>query len=211
MTKPKVLITVPNQMWLHKHVVFCLLHLQNDNRLDKQIILPTHRPLENNLHHIIKEFLEGDYTHWLSIDADNPPTKNPLDLVFLDLDIVGCPTPVLHIDKQGERPLYLNALDWGGNGWTEHNDKIGLQEVDAIGGGCFVISRRVLEKLKYKQPFQRTYNRDGTVEYGNDYSFSKKAKEAGFKLFAHYDYLCRHFVEVDLLETWEAFYHWKLN
>jgi hypothetical protein len=80
-----------------------------------------------------------------------------------------------------------------------------LQEVDAIGSGCFLVSRRVMLALKDKQPFMRTWNKDGLVEVGGDYSFCRKVKEAGFKIWAHYDYTCDHFNELPLRETINSF------
>lgn len=211
--KPKVLVSVPNQMWIHKWVVGSLMLMAKDTKgTEVNFILPSHRPLENNQAHIMKDFLVGDFDFWVSIDSDNPPTKNPLSLVHLNLDIIGCPTPVLHInpEKPKDWPIYWNAMDdkvEGGKwvGWKPHVPCQGLQEVDAVGGGCWVIARRVLQTLKDKMPFQRTWNPDGTVEIGNDFSFCRKAKSEGFKVFTHFDYPCRHFNEVELTEVQEAF------
>jgi len=84
----KILISIPNTGYIHKHCVFALLKLQKDTRFNLTFILPTHNPYENNLHHIVKDFLTGDYDYWLSFDSDNPPINNPLDLVGLDKDII---------------------------------------------------------------------------------------------------------------------------
>jgi GT2 family glycosyltransferase len=175
-------------------------------------MLPSHIPFENNLHHIIADFMEGDWDYWLSFDADNPPMRNPLDLVELDKDIIGCPTPVWHYDrkniKKGERPIYYNGYKFVSDeeGYTEWADKKGLQKVDAIGTGCFLISRRVFENPEMrKAPFLRKTYPDGIVEKGNDISFCERAKENGFEIYMHYDYLCHHFCELDLNEIAEAF------
>jgi hypothetical protein len=150
------------------------------------------------------DFLNGGEDYWLSMDDDNPPTNNPLDLVEFDCDLIGLPTPVWHNSTPGDRPWYFNALDAVGDAYKPHEPCNGLQEVDAIGSGCFLVSRRVMLKLKDQQPFMRVWNPDGTVEVGGDYSFCRKVKTANFRIWAHYDYPCRHFNELDLVEMLQA-------
>ena len=203
----KILVSVPNTGWIHKSVVSVLLKLQLDGRYKLNIILPTHNPYENNLHHIVADFMGHDEQFWLSIDADNPPLNNPLDLVELDKDIVGLPTPVWHyVGKDGERPIYWNAYDYVGvDGYREHPTKDGLQRVDAVGTGCFLIARRVFEDdVMRMAPFERELNSDGTVHKGNDISFCERARRRAFEIYAHYGYPCRHFSELDLTEVIEA-------
>ena len=151
------------------------------------------------------DFLEGGEDYWLSFDDDNPPLANPLDRVEDDLDLVGFPTPVWHSEVPGDRPYYFNALDRVADGWVPHEPCKGLQEVDAIGSGCFLVARRVIEKLKYSHPFARQWGREGTVEVGCDYSFCEKVRGAGFKIFADYDRPCQHFVELPLVEVIQRF------
>lgn len=208
----RVLIACPNQMWLHKHVVFALLRLQQDQRHLTRIILPTHRPYINSLHKIINEMLAEDWEFLLSFDDDNPPKRNPLDLVELDLDIVGCPTPVWHCLGNGEYPIYYNALDVkpGTDGYKPHEPTEGLQEVDVIGSGCLLVHRRVFEGLRdaprHDRWFFRTWNDKSEAEYSGDYSFCRRAKAAGFRVWAHYDYPCMHFNELELTEVQKAFH-----
>lgn len=206
-----VLISVPNKGWIHKLVSLSLLKLIQDRRYKCNIIMPTHNPLENNLHHIVNDFIKDNYDYWLSIDADNPPTNNPLDLIELDKDIIGCPTPVWHFtDKiKGERPIYENAYKYvpDKDAYIEWPNKQGLQKVDAIGTGCFIIARRVFDNPEMRKGcFTRKLNPDGTVNKGNDISFCERAKEQGFDIYTHYDYRCQHFNELELHEINKAFY-----
>ena len=208
--KKSILITIPNMHWIHKHVVHKLLLLQKDGRYKLNIIMPSHKPYENNLHHIVNDFMAGDYDFWLNIDADNPPMNNPLDLVELDKDIIGLPTPIYHYTgKKGERPIYENVYKYieKDDAYAEWQIKEGLQKVDAIGTGCFLIARRVFEHPEMrKAPFERKLNEDGTVNKGNDISFCERIKEkTDFEIYAHFDYRCDHFCENSLIETTNAF------
>ena len=102
----RALVTVPTTGWVHKHVAMTSNHLRSDPRCGR-MLFSTHRPFENNLSHIVNDFMAGDETFWLSVDADNPPMRNPLDLMELNLDVIGCPTPVWHFTGQpGERPTH---------------------------------------------------------------------------------------------------------
>jgi hypothetical protein len=204
----KILVTVPNECWVHKHVSFALEAIRCDTRYSVKIIYPTHRPYENNLHHIVLEFLRDNYDYWLNIDSDNPPINNPLDLVELDKDIIGLPTPVWHyVGKENERPIYWNAYKYvpEEGAYTEYPIKKGLQKVDAIGTGCFLIARRVFQNVNMQnKPFERKLYSTGCVNKGNDISFCERATKEGFEIYAHYDYPCRHFVELDLVEVSKA-------
>lgn len=207
----KVLVSFPNTGWIHKLVFMAGFKLASDRRHECQIIVPTHRPLENNLHHIVNDFIAGNYDYWLSIDADNPPMDNPLDLIELDKDIMGCPTPVYHFtDKtKGERPWYENAYQHVPeiDEYREYPTKKGLQQVDAVGTGCILIARRVFDNPEMRKgAFTRKLYPDGRVHKGNDISFCERATEQGFKIFAHYDYRCQHFNEIEMHEMIRAFH-----
>lgn len=212
--KKRVLIsfpTNPKHPYLHKILGMFIWNISRDARYILTPIWPTHSPYENNLNHIVKDFIKDDYDFWLNIDSDNPPMKNPIDLIDLDLDIIGLPTPVWHFsgnESKGERPIYWNGYDYvpKEQAYKEHLPREGLQRVDAIGTGCFIVSKRVFEDPFMRiGPFLREYREDGTVLYGNDIAFSSRARNQGFKLYMHYDYPCFHFNELDLNEIVKAF------
>jgi hypothetical protein len=214
--KKSVLVSFPSDPghpYYHKTVSNVMWKLAQDDRYNLTAIWPTHKPYEHNLHRIIKDFLKGDFDFWLNIDSDNPPLNNPLDLVDLNRDIIGLPTPVWHmIDKKGERPIYWNGYDYveEEDAYREHMPRKGLQKVDAIGTGCFLLHKRVfLDKEMQKSPFMRTWLEDGIVYKGNDMSFCEKAKRRGFEIHCHYDYPCDHFSELSLNEISKAIQNLK--
>jgi len=203
--KPKVLLAVPNTGYIHKDVTIAIIRLLQDSRVKSTLILPTRSPTVENRHRIMHDFLNGDYDYLISLDSDNPPTRNIIDLVFYDLDIVGCPTPVWANILRGDYPIYWNAMDKKDDGFKQHvPSSNGLEEVDAVGTGCIVIARRVLEKLQNSLPFIDEYNSKGFREVGHDYGFCTRAKEAGFKVYAHFGYSCKHFNELELTEVISA-------
>lgn len=207
----RVLVTVPNVAgWIHKRVARTLFSIAGDRRFEVEIRLPSLKPYANNLHHCILMALESGADFLLTMDADNPPPPNVLDLCELGLDVVGCPTPVWHSGgPKGDRPWYLNAMvDVGEDGFrplqdVRPEDCHGLAEVDAIGSGCLVISRRVLEAVP--APFHRTWNEDGTQDVGGDFSACRRWRAAGFRVFAHFSYAAQHFCELELSEVIHCF------
>jgi len=205
-----ILVSVPNQHWIHKLVMQKIMYMQLDGRHKLSIILPSHKPFENNLHHIINDFVKGAFDFWLTMDADNPPLNNPLDLIELDKDILGLPTPIVHFDKDhlGDAPVYWNAYDYvkESDAYRPHVPFEGLQKVDAVGTGCVLFAKRVFEHGELRKgAFTRKLNWDGTVNKGNDISFCERARECGFEIFAHYDYPCGHVNEIEVNEMVEHF------
>lgn len=210
----RILISIPNQHWIHKLVVHKVMFMLSDGRYKVSLTMPSHKPYVNNLHHIVKEFLEKGYDFWLNIDADNPPQNNPLDLVRLNKDIIGLPTPIWYYTggngSLGERPVYWNVYDYvsSTDAYTEHNPKKGLQRVDAVGTGCLLIKREVFEDPVMQQgAFFRKWDKRGLMTKGNDIAFCERARNRGFEIYAHYDYPCGHVSELELDEVTQAFDH----
>ena len=208
--KISILVTVPNTHWIQKHVVHKMMLLLTDGRYRVNIQMPSHKPYVNNLHKCMNEFMEGQFDFWLNIDSDNPPLENPLELVELDKDIIGLPTPIWHFtgeESKPQVPIYFNGYDYDSavDAYREHQPQEGLQRVDAVGTGCILISRRVFSHPDLvRGPFFRTWNSDGTMEKGNDMAFCERAQRAGFEIYCHYDYPCDHFSELSLLEVLRA-------
>ena len=209
----RVLVTVPNgDGWIHKRVAQVLLRLLQDDRMAVSIQLPTWSPYVHNLHRCLIDARAQGFDYWLSLDDDNPPTRNPLDLVLLaaerGLDLVGLPTPVWHNHGTG-RPFYRNAMllaeDGDGDELVPAEDvpgfdPEGLREVDAVGSGCFLMSKRLMEAFVGTAPFLRGWSAEGLQELGGDFSMCKRARAKGFRIWTHYGYHCEHHVELELGE-----------
>ena len=196
----KVLFTIPNGNGLmHKECHMAAIKIMGDGRYKVDHSCPTLAPYAHNLNTCVQAVLDGGYDYWLTFDDDNPPLYNPLDRVGDNLDVCGFPTLVWN--QRENPPFYFNAF-------IEHEDKYkpwptceGLQEVDAIGSGCMLIARRVLEALQDNQPFCRIWDDKGLVELGGDLNFCRKARAAGYRIWADYERPCEHWKHIPIMNA----------
>jgi GT2 family glycosyltransferase len=190
----KVYIAIYTTGTIRKELAFSLIQWIQSNK-DKSIFINfvEQQPIENARNIVVQEFLKTDNQYLLQIDNDTIPSQNPLELINLSLDVVSCPCPIY----QGTILWNYYRLDKDGF-WEpgDVNKDKGLVEVDAVGTGCVLINRKVLESIK--NPFSREWNEDGIATLGLDLSFSKKVKDMGFKIHTHLDYKCSHYKTVDL-------------
>lgn len=197
--RPRVLVAVCNMGWIRPEVTTMCFQISQDPRVISKIYFPSVKTYENNLSQVALKIKQEKWDYLLIIDDDNPPQRNPIDLISLNLDVVACPTPQWNdIDSF---PIYWVAMDKVKDGYKQHENRVGLQEVDAVGSGCVLIKRKVLESLE--APFTRKWNKDGTMDLGVDFHFCEQAKAKGFRVWAHYDYICDHFKELSLLKVLE--------
>ena len=150
-------------------------------------------PIYLNRKYIVRDFLKTNATHLLMIDHDVLPTKNPIGMDE-DLDVVGFPTPIF-INGRKQWNVYKKPFCDLEYGSIKQTDSL-LQEVDAVGTGCIMIARRVLEKLE--NHFDLVMKEDD-IKYGGDIGFCQRAKSAGFKIWVAWDYPCHHYKTIDLL------------
>lgn len=195
----KVLVSVPNQGWIHKHVMHAVMRIMQTADTEVTFISPTWRPYEHSMNRIAKDFLAGDFDRWLNIDADNPPTRNPLDNLHRTEDVIGYPTPVWRDDLLGI-PLYWNAMEAKADGYVAAKPGDGVHCVDAVGSGCVMFSRNAVESVRraYGAPFVRETDDDGLVTYGPDFNFCRRAKNCGCTIAVDWDRPCQHFCEIEL-------------
>ena len=208
-----VLLSIPHEGWIHKSVFAATIQMYKDTCGHTLSVTARHdKPIENSRNHTVNEFLAGSYDYLFFMDSDNPPVRNPLPLVDLDKDIMVLPTPMwnhLQDPKLGGFPVMWNclyegkAVDGEFIGWAEFQDRNGLQEISVGGSGAMIIARRVFDRVR--PAFERTWNEDGTCDIGSDFYFCKKARDAGFKVFAHYDYPCDHYKEKNLTSLYTMF------
>lgn len=212
-----VFISSPCQQgWVRSELAMLVMRMTHDSRYPKtKVVLDSGAPVEHLMNQYAAQFLESGATHWVHIDADNPPLRNPLDLIEAGKDVVSLPTPCRPVSKEFGPQFMWNI--WGvenepPDGWVmgrQHEiDELpkyrvikpseGFHQVGAVGLGCAVIARRVIAKLTV--PFARVFDASGLCVASPDFWFSRKCREAGFELWTNWDYPCQHLKEVDLSE-----------
>lgn len=184
----RILVAVPCIDSVHPDLCQALLQMDQDPRT--VIAFSSGRPTDANRNTIAKFITDGSYDWLIMIDSDNPPIKEPQALCDLGLDIVCCPTPIrtggefrwnVFLETKGDEDIITMHSQPRGSG---------LQEIDSCGMGCIVIKRDVL--LSLDAPFLDDFNMHGTRSVGHDIAFCRRAKQAGFTVWAHWDHLCHH-------------------
>jgi hypothetical protein len=141
---------------------------------------------------MVRMFLRDNSKYLLFLDDDVLP---PVD-AFEKLSAVPCEIVTgLYFKRQGRitptiyresNPLPTPAiLPTGGNP---------IIEVDYAGGGCLLCHRSVFERIRYPWFEWKVDKEDLPPQdrVGEDFNFSKKARQAGLRIMAHTGVRCRH-------------------
>ena len=178
-----------------------MLVMSRDMRYALTVGHSAHKPVTNNRNRIVKRFLAGDADFLLSMDDDVVPLGNPLDYVELDKDILIFPCPIWNYGYSKSKPVVWNIglINEAGHAL---DGRIPLRErvieIAEGGTGCVLIHRRVLEHPAMQDPFEEVVDADGVSEVGHDLAFCRRAREAGFRVWAALDAPCQHYDELDL-------------
>lgn len=198
--KPRIYIAIPNNGWVHPELTVRLIEWSHDPEISIHLNMPIGlAPLDNARNTCVKDFLEDYYDYLLFIDNDIIPPSNALrELLAADKEIIA---PLCFTWKQDDKgngfPLPV-AHRYAENGEYKPYYGKGIEETDVITGGMFLVKREVYEKMD--RPFAFTYHANGTVIYSEDFYFSQQAKRLGYKLYTHYDLLCKHYKNIDIKE-----------
>ncbi|MDX1430526.1 MAG: hypothetical protein R3282_09570 [Rhodothermales bacterium] len=213
MSRTKVFVTVPiaAKEGICNHVAETLITLREDPRYAVNIEFPCAQPSEMARSIGLKMFLESKHDHWLTIDSDNPPACNPLDLVEHlgdEKPIIGLPTPVHRHDSSGVLHLpwnvYTRVGDLKYKSIHPPKEDEGWQEVDAVGTGCVLMRGSIFDNgAMCFMPFQRIWNDDGTADLGSDLAFCQRAKRFGYRVWVNWEYTCNHFGPANYSEIQE--------
>lgn len=200
MGKACVQVVVPNRGTIDTRLMVLLMNLMRDGRYDLHYAFPVYSPVASARNRIAREFLESPrgFDYLLMIDADVVPERNPLDLVEDDLDVVGQLCPIWKgLQAPGREVMWNFVPSLGSLGG-------GLCEVEAVGAGCMLIARRVLEHPGMRAPFREGYDEDGVLALGEDVAFCSRARENGFLVWADLEARCSHNRTVDLRQVGNA-------
>jgi hypothetical protein len=196
--KPKVFLTIPNLGWIHDDLVDFILAMGADPHTIELYRPSNFRPVEAMRQHCMALFLSSDSDIWFSVDADNAPVRpDIIGLADENLPLIGFPTPCY---SGTDGAIHLNCYDIVKGEHVPRTGGDGLQVVGAIGGGCFMVRRDVVRKVFDQRPFRPKMDDSGHITMSEDLVFSKRVREAGFPVHAHFDYPCHHRKTVDLLQ-----------
>lgn len=138
---------------------------------------------------IAREFLKSECDYLLMIDEDNPPLRNPLELLKEGKDIIVFPTPI----------MYNKRVMWNIERQDPDKPLTGMEKVKSGGTGCILIKRKVLETM-WEAPFDTEVDKFGVTTKGVDIKFCEDARANGFSVWTHWGYPCEHYKRINLLE-----------
>lgn len=199
----KLFVSILNQGWLRREVVQTVIPRLFATKGVEIVLDDLERcyahPICSNRSQITQRFLDTDCDYLLMIDDDIIPIANPAELVATGKDVIGCPALVRKDSRAAVwvaysfvdgkiAPLDIATIDL----------RYDLLEVDAVGSGCILVKREVLEKLG-PTGWTIEFDEDGKCKTGTDIVFCRRAKEAGFGVYCAVKYICEHIKELGML------------
>jgi len=196
-----IYIAVLNQGEIKVELSRFLHNASHDSKYNIMITYPCNSPISNNRNKIVQDFLaQKEYDYLLMIDDDIIPPDNVLDLADFQKDII---SPIcFFFQKNMVAPLVLKRSPEGDYNIDRVNGHEGLIETDAVGTGCLLLSRKVLEDVS--APFNDIFDTDGVRKFGLDLAFCQRAKNKGYKVYCHLDYACGHKTIFDLKKIYSS-------
>lgn len=168
-------------------------------------------PIFSNRNKIVHRFLnhkpEQDFL--MMIDEDVVPQQNPAELIYADKDVISVATPVRQVGRSINWNAYIKNPGKPGYAPCDFStvpSDIELLIVDAVGTGCILIKRHVLEHLVkhaeygFDAPFTILIDDNGYNRMGTDLAFSGRARAAGFEINTTVQRWAEHYKEVGLLD-----------
>ena len=200
----KLYLAILNKGWIRREIVSDLLPaMQSMDGVKVTLENPKKtwdHPISSNRNKIVKRFLQTDNDYLMMLDDDIVPLSNPARYVFADKDVIGFPAKVRQGDRQLNWVAYVLRPDrheYSPVDFTKVSSDIGLLKVDAVGTGCILIKRNVLESIK--APFHIHFDEDGILTMGTDFAFCERVSEAGFEIFTAPKCVCEHIKELGML------------
>jgi len=144
-------------------------------------------------------FLKTNATHLFMVDDDVLIPEDAIEiLASMDAGITaGCYAGVKLAYKSGPIliPYVMVQVDhrWMSN-WFD-----GIVECDAVGGGCMMIRRDVLDAVGFPWfRWPQSLENGDVFHFSDDIDFCNRARENGFSIKAHGNVRCSHITLVDV-------------
>lgn len=188
-----------NQGSVRVEQVPLLIDTLDENIYDVSYSFPANKPISYNRNKLVKDFLETDADFLLMLDDDCIGDERLIKLADYDKDVIG--GVCFGFMQQQIIPFCLTKNEMGTYDLSdEFSLNTGVIEVDAIGSGCMMIKREVLENIP--SPFLNEYDPEGIKTAGLDLAFCRRAKEQGYRIWCNTDLLVSHWTTVDLKQMW---------
>ena len=132
-----------------------------------------------------QKVIEGDYDFFLSLEQDVIPPKNIIESLFNSKKEI---VSAVYFMPQGNNLIPMLAINEGKEKYGyipfEYvNKNSHLINVNYAGLGAILISKKVLEKIKFRVDEKPGFD---------DWFFCKDAEKEGFKIFADLSVKCKH-------------------
>lgn len=198
--------------WINPHLLLtCMCMPVWQQETGSQLFLTTvhgKTPVDTARNVAVHEMLKAKAEWLLQIDNDVAPPMNVLSILenIGNRKIVGLPYAIEYETGSTFCSTGKFALSIG----TQRGDDLhelhlrtasGWTEVDAVGTGCFLVHRDVFASLK--EPWFECSRKSGYTAQ-EDFGFCEKARTAGFSVWTHGGFPCRHYHTVDLSECLKA-------
>jgi hypothetical protein len=180
-----IAVCTPARDMVHSNYTFCLVNMVAYHTLNTPdaICLKINQGtlIQNQRADLCLEAMREDCTHVLFIDSDMTFPQDMVGrLLAHDKDIVATNC------ARRRMPTGPTARGLDGQLVYTMPDSTGLEEVESIGMGVMLISRKVFESLS--EPwFETPWRTDKRGYIGEDVFFCRKARAAGFKIYIDHD------------------------
>lgn len=202
--KPRITIAVPNLGSIDTRLMMRLLRWQAmpTNWDEVSVIAPIgHIPHDSARNYSVEQFLATEDDYLLFLDADVVPPVDGLEMLLAAGKdaICGLYPSEWYQHGEGQMSRRQNAFV-GTDPKTQELIPVsgkGVIQIKSCGGGCLLLSRRVLEKVEAPW-FAFHYTERGQMDLGEDIYFGRKLEAAGIPLFAHMGVQCNHVKQIVL-------------
>lgn len=180
MENPKIAIGIPTYGTLKTKTFVSILKFVKSVSFEVPVITQIGSYIQENRESIVEKALEGDISRLLFVDHDMLFEPQDVEQLYnRGKDIIGAPfslrtTPSNPFETVKNKDLHGNEI------WEEYEN--GLIKCCAVGTGFMLINLEVFKKIP-KPWFQLEYSKEGKLQYGEDMSFCRKAREAGYDIW----------------------------
>lgn len=140
--------------------------------------------------------IEGNFTHWLSLDDDMVFPANLVDRMIKHDEAI------VTANYRRKSPTQVVGVCMGLDGQVvDSTGKSGLEEIGWMGGGCFLAN---IEKIKSipAPHFEVIWSKERQDYYDQDYYFSAKLRQNNVKIW------CDHDISQDIKHIGDYHFAW---